>query len=58
MTIDEEIHHIIKGMDHDYSRLKKNLYGFQEIKGEEYKTYEYLEREAVAEQLNETNTMF
>ena len=51
MTIDEEINTLIKGMDHDYKRLRSILIGYKDKKGEEMHNEEYHHREAVAELL-------
>lgn len=59
MTIDEEINTLIKGMDHDYKRLKGILYGFNDKKlNEGGKDSDYKDREYVAEALQESKGMF
>jgi len=58
MTIDEEINTLIKGMDHDYKRLRGILTGYKEKKGEEVTNEELDERNTVAELLRESNHMF
>ena len=59
MTIDEEINTLIKGMDHDYKRLKGILYGFKDKSLHDGgKDGDYKDREYVAEALQESNAMF
>jgi len=58
MTIDEEINTLIKGMDHDYKRLRGILTGYKEKKGDEVASDELEERDTVAELLRESNHMF
>ena len=58
MTIDEEITTLIKGMDHDYKRLRGILTTYKEKKGDELTDAEYDERQKVADLLHESNAMF
>jgi hypothetical protein len=44
MTIDEEITTLIKGMDHDYKRLRGILVSYKEKKGDNLSGIEYNER--------------
>ena len=57
MTIDEEISSLIKGMDHDYKRLKGILISYKEKK-DDLADLEYDERQKVADLLQESNAMF
>jgi hypothetical protein len=58
MTIDEEITTLIKGMDHDYKRLRGILSTYKEKKGDDLTDTEYDERQKVADLLHESNAMF
>lgn len=51
MTIDEEINTLIKGMDHDYKRLRGILIGYRDKKGDEMRGEEFRQRETIAELL-------
>jgi hypothetical protein len=41
MTIDEEITTMIKGMDHDYKRLRSILQGYKEKYGDQLTELEF-----------------
>jgi len=58
MTIDEEITTLIKGMDHDYKRIRGILVSYKEKKGDNLSDKEYNERQNVADLLQECNAMF
>ena len=51
MTIDEEINTLIKGMDHDYKRIKGILVGYKEKKGDDLNSDEFDRRTQIADLL-------
>ena len=58
MTIDEEITTLIKGMDHDYKRIRGILVSYKEKKGDNLSDKEYKERENVADLFQECVDLF
>lgn len=54
MTIDEEINTLIKGMDHDYKRIRGILVGYKEKKGDDLNNEEFDRRTQIADLLQES----
>ena len=58
MTIDEETTTLIKGMDHDFKRLRTILGSYKDKKGDDLNEKELAERKKVAEIVQECQGMF
>jgi len=58
MTIDEETTTLIKGMDHDFKRLRTILVSYEDKKGDELNEKELAARKQVAEIVQECQTRF
>ena len=58
MTIDEETTTLIKGMDHDFKRLRTILVSYEDKKGDELNEKELARRKEVAEIVQRCESKF